>query len=67
MLLIAHKPINPGADIGVDLLISLLLAASIIFVIIGLANPWRSYGGIGIRTSVGKFELVVIACLIVML
>jgi len=57
----------PGADIGVDLFISLSLAAFIVFAILELVNPWHTNGANDIRTPAGTFELVAIACLIIML
>ena len=66
-LFITHKPIHPGADIGADLFISLLLTLTIIFAILGPANQWESVGMDGIQTPAGKLEFVAIACLIVML
>ena len=61
------KPIHPGADIGVDLFIALLLAPTIIFAILGPANQWLSHGPYGIQTIAGRLELAAIICLMIML
>ena len=66
-LFVSRKPMHPGADIGVDLFISILLAPTVVFAILGPANHWHSSGKDGIRTAAGKLELAVIVCLIIML
>ena len=62
-----RKPFHPGADVGVDLLIFLLLVPTIVFALLGPANQWRFEGPDGIDSSAGKLELVVIIDLILLL
>ena len=58
---------HPGADVGVDLFISMLLAPTIVFAILGPANHWRSTGKHGLGTVAGRLELAAIVGLIIML
>lgn len=66
-LFVTLKPVHPGADIGVDLVLSLLLAPTIVLAILGLANSWLSDGKYGTQTVAGRLELAAIVCLIIML
>ena len=62
-----RKPFHPGADVGIDLFISLLLIATVIFAVLGPANQWRFDGSYGLQTPAGKLELVVIIALTILL
>lgn len=66
-LLVTKNPIHPGADIGIDLFLSLLFAATFVLAALGPNNQWRFDGSYGLQTAAGKLELVGIIGLIILL
>ena len=66
-LLVTRKPIHPGADIGIDLFLSLLFTATFFLAVLSPANRWHFDGSYGLETAAGKLELVGIIGLIILL